>query len=305
MGLFWLLFMGFFMYLFPFLFTPLATLAQPQMPYLVLGITIFLWLLFILFLINRLILKPQRTYQETLHLQQQGESIPAQVIRNRVIKTLNGEDSLELILRFTNNNHSIIDLLYYIVDSKPHLNRFEEGKTLMIKLNDSEYGHPIVLAEGKLTSTHSPLLAWGFILFNIAYVIFSFFYWKNQVNYGNEFMSFTHPWFINSLINMLIIFMMTKSFGSTGSNILNNRLISHGIKTEATVLSANQTGYFVNEQPQLNIHLELLDQHNQKIRVNKKQIVPLTLLHRFDQEKLGILYNPSNPNEFIFTQDLT
>lgn len=304
MKLFWFLFFGFFVYLFPFLFSPLAEVMTPQFPILVLSLTLLLWIIYLVSLIRTFVIRPQKYYQETLALQQIEETIPAQIISKRVIREMNGEESLQLLLRFKNYSQSDIELTYFIIDSNTSLNRFEEGKTLNIKLNSSDDGLPLVIADGKMSSTHSPLLAWIFILFNVAYIIFSFLYWKNRVNYGFEFMSFSHPYFVNALTAVFLLFVLLKSVFTSGQKTVNNKLISYGRKVEAALLSAEQTGFYLNNQPQLRIELEFEDGNNNLIKVNKKQIVPLTILHRFDDSSIEILYDPQDPENLMFTSEL-
>lgn len=73
------------------------------------------------------------------------------------------------------------------------------------------------------------------------------------------------------------------------------------MEATAKVLSANQTGKFINEQPEMRIRLTYHDANGEEHFVDMTKVVPLTELSQLNNEEHSIMYLPSNPQKVLFT----
>src|SRR3546814_9789441 len=81
------------------------------------------------------------------------------------------------------------------------------------------------------------------------------------------------------------------------------RLKYHGKKTMAEVVSAKQTGTYINEQPQVQFDLNYEDSRGQRHRVSMKTIVSLLNLDMAKQKEIEIFYLEDDPQKIAFVND--
>jgi hypothetical protein len=78
-----------------------------------------------------------------------------------------------------------------------------------------------------------------------------------------------------------------------------NRLIQTGMDATASILSLRQTGMYVNNQPQVEMELQIDAPRHGSYKATKKQIVPLILLGRLSSGlPLAVKVDPADRNKF-------
>lgn len=82
---------------------------------------------------------------------------------------------------------------------------------------------------------------------------------------------------------------------------MEENLVLYGKKATAVVQRADQTGTYINEQPQIKYILQYNDDKGQQHLVTLKKIVPLTQLHYVNTGTQDILYLPDDPEKIVFT----
>jgi hypothetical protein len=79
----------------------------------------------------------------------------------------------------------------------------------------------------------------------------------------------------------------------------NNRLLETGMEGTASILSLRQTGMYVNNQPQVEMELQIDAPRHGSYKATKKQIVPLILLGRLSGGlPLAVKVDPADRNKF-------
>lgn len=133
-----------------------------------------------------------------------------------------------------------------------------------------------------------------------AYYVFSYQLQSNGT--GWRFLTFWHPLLIIPLSGLFyaVIFnqalkLQEKLLGAISPD--NQELDEKGIETLATVVSARQTGLYLNNQPQVLFELEFKDAKGATHRVNHKRIVSLLNLAMASQGTLPVKYLPDNPQK--------
>lgn len=145
----------------------------------------------------------------------------------------------------------------------------------------------------------SRLLGWALIVGAVSgYYVFSYNLESNGT--GWRFLMFWHPLIIIPLGILFYSFVFSRVFNMLGKimgGISSKELDERGIDTRASVVSAHQTGLYINNQPQVLFELEFKDQTGNLHRVKHKQIVTLLNLGIASQGTLPITYLPENPQK--------
>src|SRR5690606_39256030 len=118
---------------------------------------------------------------------------------------------------------------------------------------------------------------------------------------GWRFISLWHPWVMTPFLGLLL-FNVTGIFGRFfgGKQEHEENLLLYGKKTTAIVQRADQTGTYINEQPQIKYILQYADDKGKQHVVTLKKIVLLTDLHRVNTGTQDILYLPDDPKKITF-----
>ncbi|MDQ5808123.1 MAG: SHOCT domain-containing protein [Actinomycetota bacterium] len=72
-------------------------------------------------------------------------------------------------------------------------------------------------------------------------------------------------------------------------------LLEQGVRGIATILSAEQTGVYINEQPQVRLHLRIDAPGMETYEVTRNEVVPLIALGRIGQGQLSVSVDPNDP----------
>jgi len=82
------------------------------------------------------------------------------------------------------------------------------------------------------------------------------------------------------------------------------RLKFYGKKTLARLLSAKQTGTYINEQPQVKFELAYDDEKGRTHQVSFKKVISLLEVGITQQEQIAIFYLEDDPQRIALVSDL-
>lgn len=149
------------------------------------------------------------------------------------------------------------------------------------------------------------------ILINIIYMFGTLYYYYKTHGNGQNLDLFypSHPWMMSGFTGILMSLIFTridfhnnkKTLGSV-KNI--NFLVANGIGTEGKVVEVKQTGYTVNEEPQVAFTINYIDNEGKEQIAVIKKFIPLISLHNLRKGNHDILYLPGKDKEVIFLNDL-
>lgn len=299
---FWFLYIAFFVFIFPlfFSFTGGYT-SSPIMATVSLAIGFIGWIIFIVWTYRQTIARPRRMQRNMVLLADYGQLVKGEIVDRLPVKVhKDGSQTIEIVVQFRNFSGAIVNQTFQFIDTKPHEKRYEKGRSVDLRLSKTDQSPGIILAEmqGKFS--------WGFGLFATSFVIIymvgtfvgHYIFFSNGM--GWRFMSLWHPWVTTPFMG-LFLFNISSIFGGLlGTKQIDERLLLYGKKARATVQRADQTGTYINEQPQIKYILEYLDDKGKSHVVTVKKIVLLTDLHLINRDTQDILYLPENPEKIAF-----
>lgn len=257
-----------------------------------------------------------KLYKNALKIVNEGRST-----QGHIISTKENQDfdtfiqHQEIIVSFKNLNGAEVRFPFQLVDTKPQLKRYEIGKTIFLKIDDTLKRAPFIMIEGaevKLNRRRllSLTLAWVFsAILIIGYFIFAYIHESN--GFGWRFLSLEHPLLMSLgiiLVSCLvyIIWIRKMNIFPFLSRTKNDsiQLLFKGVRTSAEVLETLQTGTYINEQPQLRFKIRFTDGKGQVHIKNFKRVVSLIDLHRIDRDEIEIFYLPENPEIIAMKEDI-
>lgn len=218
------------------------------------------------------------------------------------------KDAYDLTLSFRNLVNTEIIQKTSINDGKPDEHRFEVGRKIDILIDKDMTSFPYFMfatSEGiirKMIMTWTVLGWLVLITLIIAYYVLSYAWESNGM--GWRFLSFYHPLFVCPIV--LLGYRLFDRFISVFARNSHDEMIIKfkGIRTTAKLLSANQTGTYINEQPMVRFELEFMDEHYKKHRASVKKLVDLLHLDITRQADIDIFYLKENPQQIAFARDL-
>lgn len=293
------------MYFFPLIFVYTGIwMSSPLISTLSLALGIFGWTIFNVLIFKSLVLDLKKLKDNHSKIIRHGKPVSAKILDKFVKSTRkDGTESIEIDIEFENFSSTIVRNRIDAEDTKPYENRFEVGKTLAIRLNP-EGELPLFVIEGS-SMEHKKSKAFTWIIFNVVYsvIIFIVSYKFLSRGFGWRFLS---PWFPWVIIPYLAI-LLTRTLGVLGnssylSKKLNGartaedsaKLLLYGKKTIANITKADQTGMFINDQPEISYRINFTDENNQQHQKSFKKIVLLTDLYKNQLGEREILYLPGN-----------
>ncbi|MCJ8155085.1 hypothetical protein MKJ01_15055 [Chryseobacterium sp. SSA4.19] len=260
-----------------------------------------LWLI----LKNSFLAKKNLTY-----IEQSGRRVQAIIKESKLInKHQSGPVSREIVLDI--NNFSGHDILHSMIirDTRPEENRFETGKIIYLKVDDTFKRNPYLFLEGSQAKVNYLLfLVWGIFLAGvIAY--YRYAYATESGGLGWRFLELFHPLLVIPACLIFfpgIMYLIFKIFIMGNKTTREQlRLKFWGQKAMADIISVRQTGTYINEQPQIEFVLEFKDKMGKLIKTSKKEIVDLLNLGNVSSMKQReILYLPDNPENFSFFDEI-
>lgn len=315
-GYFWVIFIMYFIFAHPAIIyystVSYYNLAQVdgKEALIYLGLSLLLWIsvfgiTFYLIYKHSFLAKKNIAY-----LLRNGKKVQAEIIESKTTPLQHKKfEHKKLMLELKNFNHDEILHAMEINDSKPHEKRYEQGNWITLIIDENFKKMPYIILDGiKTKVNYSQYFIWVFFLCAVvAYYIFS--YKTENFGYGWRFLSYDHPLIISPLVIFFICFIFWLVFVKLmGKNSFRNKssleLKFKGQRTMAKVLSAEQTGTYLNNQPQVIFELEFTD-YSGRIRQNSiKKIVSLTEIGNLQQKEKEIFYSIENPDNIAFADDL-
>ena len=287
--------------------------SSPTWAFTYLFIGFALWLTLCIFYYYQYI-KPYLVAGNIPHIKASGEPRKATILRTEVSKVKKGIEELTLELSLKNLSGSEIVIPYVVSDQRPELRRFEPGKTMKMRL-DPNLKAPYLLPEDAVTETDKArlipriVILAVIILFSIGYLLFS--YWLQSNGIGWRFIHLWHPWLTIPGFSLLFAGMfrtIATAFPSTGNifGFSSTKLLPYIFKGKlvaAKLISAEQTGTYINEQPQVRFKLSYTDEAGRPYTTTIKSIVSLLELSSVNKPERMILYLPDTPTDAIFADD--
>jgi hypothetical protein len=219
-------------------------------------------------------------------------------------------ESYELSLSFKNLSDTEIIQKTSVNDSKPHERRYEAGKKVELVIDKDLKHVPYFVFAGAEVSIQTTrlvfiLIGWVLLFASVlAYYLFSYQYESRGT--GWLFLSLGHPLLICPVVLLFYRFLGGLIFSRIGGTSLGEAILIKfkGVKTTAKLISANQTGTYINEQPMIRFELEFTDSMQQVRRASLKKIVNLLDLSVTKQETVDIFYLKDQPERIAFASDL-
>ncbi|WP_309762521.1 hypothetical protein [Chryseobacterium sp. SORGH_AS_1175] len=285
--------------------------SSTAMLYLVTSILLWTGILILaLYTIYRYSFKARRNIR---YISKHGQKIEAQIIECNTLGTLS--DSFErksVVLEFENLRGATVWHKMEINDSKPTQKRFETGNKISLWIDKTFEKYPYIILDGIQTRINYGLyLAWLLFTFLIAgYFLYAYSFESH--GYGWNFLEIGHPLIISPLVIYFIIFLgwliFFKLIGKAGNGFIVSKdylkLKCAGLQATAKILKTEQTGTYINENPQFRFTLEYVDASGKTNQVELTKIVPFIELHTVQHKERGIFYLPENPDHVAFVEDI-
>lgn len=300
---FWFGYISFFVFVFPLFFSYMGKFIwSPAMSTIALATGFTGWIIFILWTSFQTIGRPIKMQRNIRYLIKQGHLTQGKILEKNLLKiNKDNRETIEIAVQFKNFSDTPVKYHFEFTDSKPHEKRYEQGSNINLRLSTKQQSPRVILADTKT------LFSWKFGIFATSFVVvymiatFIFHYALFSDGNGWRFITLWHPWVLTPFSGLFFFNIVTifgKLFGD--SQKTEEELLLYGKKTTATIQHTEQTGTYINEQPQIKYTLKFTDHAGQTRVVTLKKIVPLTRLHAVNTGTQNILYLPDNPEKITF-----
>ncbi|MGE8527981.1 MULTISPECIES: hypothetical protein [Chryseobacterium] len=267
-----------------------------------LGLSLLLWGYILVFFINTLFIKTFKQ-RNTIHsILRNGIPREAKVMRYQLLKYFpkTNMNAIQIVLSFPNLRNTMIEHEMMFHDSKPQEKRFDVGNHVKVLLNPNVSQEPyFILSDQKVSFNASGMvLRIVFIILLIAYIIglYSYFYRRESFDFGWQFLTFMHPIIFSGVMTLIYVLVFQLIIGKFFKNKKEERILFVGRSAEAQIISVNQTGLTVNDQPQIMFQVSFKDfRGKEHIAVYKKVIRLLDLSSVPKQGAVEILYDENDP----------
>ncbi|HEY8960535.1 hypothetical protein [Chitinophaga sp.] len=315
---FWLIYMLFFAVPFPMLIyynTEYGIVdenggTRPWLALALLAISVVLWLILVQGWFRRWIILPFIMRRNILRLLKEGVRKDARIKSSKELPAAGKDvETREIVCSLQNFVGTEITEQLEVNDTKPELHRYDEGKTIRLLIDDKLKAVPHLTLDGvtvgmKAGRLITSLLAWLLIVSAIAgYYVYS--YQLENFGRGWRFLEFYHPLVLCPFILLVgrISFgkLIRLFIGGPGNGL---QLKYYGIRTDAQIVSAEQTGTYINEQPQVRFELRYQDNLGKTHTASLKKIVPLLDLNITKQESIPVFYLKEDPTQVAFASDI-
>ncbi len=266
-----------------------------------LGLGCFFWLLLIGLYIHNFILSQFRKKRQLSKLMQNGRHTKGTIISKQVVQSM-GEGLLLLLkVEFKNFSNALVETALDIVDSEPALDRFATGKSIALVVNP-EISNPPVIIEGKGFQWNRTIMAIIFSILLLMLVLapglLVYSYIHESGGYGWRYLSFGHPFILIPFIGLLELLPFMLFTGKPGKRSTASRLLLYGKSATATIIHTQQTGLYINEQPQVLFTVEFEGARGHTTHASFKKVVDLLKIPDITPGKtITVLYNPDNPQQ--------
>lgn len=284
--------------------------TNPWLALIFLATAIVLWLVLLTGWFRKWVLFTFSMQRNIRRLLKDGIVKEARIVKSRELISASREfTTREIVCNLRNFSGTEITQTLVINDSQPALHRYEEGKTIRLRIDEKLKAVPYVIPDGVQVSINKGrivLLSFVWLLVVIAvagYFIYSYQLENNGT--GWRFLKFYHPLVLVPLILIFTGFGFRKllqMLGNTPEKDLQFKY--YGLRTDAEIISASQTGTYINEQPQIRFELRYRDNLGASQTATLKKIVPLIDLGSVKQSTVPIFYLKDKPGQVIFASDI-
>lgn len=313
---FWLIYILFFAIPFP-LFIYYMTVyglvevdTNPWLAMIYLGLSVVLWAVLLLGWFRRWVVLPFIVQKNIRRLLTDGVSKDARIIKSQqLISSGNGLDTKEITCTLRNFVGTDITEKLVVNDSQPVLRRYEEGKTIQLRIDPTLKAVPPITPDGvKVNIKNGRILLLVFVWLLVATAVTGYYWYAYTLEnsgLGWRFLRFYHPLILIPLILLLSRWGLMKLLtfiGGSPEALL--RFKYYGLRTDARIVSASQTGTYINEQPELRFELQFHDTAGISHTASLKKIIPLLELDVAKQATIPIFYLKDKPEQIAFASDV-
>lgn len=240
-----------------------------------------------------------------------GVRLPARIIEVRPLTSVNKKiESKTVLLEFDNLEGERVWQKMDINDSRPLESRFEVGKTLYLRVDENLKRSPFFVLEDIRTKINLiPYIVWIVFLLGVLYY-YNYSYDLENAGYGWRFLSFSHPLIssagflilFSGIFYLIFKFLILKKLNIGKESVI---LKFRGLKAYAKIIRAEQTGTYINEQPEIQFDIEFTDYTGNMHRTKIRKIVSLVDVGsvKLETEK-EIFYDKRNPDSVMFEEDI-
>lgn len=235
------------------------------------------------------------------------------IVTGRIISAdVKGSGSMartSITVEFPNFSNSDVQETFMFKDTKPHENRYEEGKTTQLVLEeDPKKGPSVRLAESKIKGSNTLSFIFFLLLAGSIYGTYALYQLVNKEIGGNwsnldhldvmPGLSITGAAFIFSIVLMQLVFRAVRRGIGKKSKNKDAELKLYGIKTKAKILKVEETGTKINDNPVIRFHYEYEDQFGNSYKGKDQKVVGLIQLANINEvTEKDVLYLKDTPSE--------
>lgn len=244
-----------------------------------------------------------RTYKKIRHLRyllDHGKNIQGSIINSNILRSGKNEDIMQLDVTFKNLANAEVTETLSIVDSKPELNRFGNGKRIDLVV-DPNVNHPSIMIRGNTISWNMNIVIIGVIsillILSIGVGLLIWGYLKESHGYGWRYLNFGHPFVLIPIIGLalllFVLFVSKMTFDKKST-----KLLIYGKQAVAIIKNVRSTGVEINGKPQGVINLSFEDEKGKTHKVNVKKTFDVFNMQQITPgNSINILYDVNNPKD--------
>jgi hypothetical protein len=280
--------------------------SSPLMAFVWLGIALLFSTILLAGLFKRIVLGRFIAIRKLNNLMQNGDLKNATIVQSTLMPAeFPGVSKYKLLLELQSFVGTTIREIMYLNDSKPELHTFETGKTIKVRIDKSLTNVPYIQLDG--AHYNGPKIKGiliGGTLWVIAAAIIGGYYvyaYQHQNNgTGWRFLEWNHPLIISQ--GILIILGYVFRGGQLSKNQLQHKY--YGYETQAQVISTEQTGVYINNQPQVRFNLQFTDKNKQVNNVSIKKTIGILNTALVQQKTMDIFYLAEDPQNICLATEL-
>ncbi|NSL86301.1 hypothetical protein ECE50_005650 [Chitinophaga sp. Mgbs1] len=315
---FWLLYMLFFAIPFPMIIyynVDYGVREQdggtaPRLALVWLAVSVILWGIVLQKWFRKWILLPFIMRKDVLRLLRHGVLKTVKILSSRAFPlTRDHVVPMEMKIALQNFSGTEITEKIELNDSRPELRRYEEGKSFQMRIDEHLKAQPYMIPEDVQVGIRAGriILSCLFWLLIVAAVIAYYIISYELENYGTgwRFLKFYHPLLLCPLILLVSsvgLGWLIRSFTGNPDNDL--KLKYYGVRTIADITSVEQTGLYINEQPQVRFEIKFQDNTGRTHYATIKKIVSLLDVGFTKVTTAPVLYLKDRPDQVIFVSDV-
>lgn len=313
MTIYWAFFALFFCIPFP-IFIYLNTtqnLGEPATTligsYIYLGISLVIWIYVLGFFVTEFLINTAREKKTISEISKNGIPREAKIIDYQLLKfdSRKKANIISIVVSFENLRNVLIDMEMTFFDMKPSEKRFEKGKTVALLVSKNLKHEPYFILKNQEAVYNKSALLLRFTgitaLFAFVVGMYFYFYQKESFDFEWRFLTFLHPIIFCGLMFLIYILLyqfILKRFFFTSHK--ENLIFFAGRNSQAEIVSVNQTGLQINDQPQIKFQLRYRDFRGKEHLVEYKEIMDLLDLSNIPRQGfIEILYDENNPNKIV------